>query len=1016
MFARTQIAALLFAAGVAAHAAPPRLLADYSHTAWTRLQGAPSDVVKFAQTSDGWLWIASPGGLQRFDGARFERVESLGGHRLQSSSTMGLLATRDGGLWVGHRFGGITALVNGQASEYGEAQGLPPGAVMSLTEGPDGSVWACVSGGLARRKAGAARFEPMAADSGLPPGPVRQVLFSRSGRQWVSAQGGVYWRDGEQRFRRAWPHLDLMAMAEGPDGTLWATDGKQNGYRVLPDAPAGNPAPRPALTANGIHFDRQGTMWLLKTYALERALAPAVGAGDPSQQLTRESGISGGLPQTWFEDREGNIWIGTSAGLDRLRRNRLRILATDAPLDHPGLLADSDGRVVVANQAGAVHSYSSRGELLRREANAMTAGYRAPDGALWFGNAKERWRRAPSGLVSWYPHPAEYADHDVQAMTLDREGRMWLTISRQGLFSADGKRWTKDGGVAGLPQGTAPTLATDSEGRIWVGYLRNRVAVIEQGQARVFGEADGIRLGNVLSLLVDGPRVWAGGEFGVGWFDAAGFHAVEAPLRGISGMARTPQGELWLHGAEGITRIAAGEVARLLAGAGRTVANGRAGRDGHALRFERFDAQDGLLGGAEQFRPLPSLVQASDGQLWFATASDVATLDPQRIARNALPPVVQVRALRSGGVSYAALPQVQLPQGSKDVEIDFTALSLSMPERVRFSYRLEGVDDGWQDVQGRREAFYTNLQPGSYRFRVVAANEDGVWNGDGATLQLDIPPTFIQTRWFTALLVLAGALLLAALYALRVRQLTGRMQDLLHERLAERSRIARGLHDTLLQSVQGLIMFFDRQAAHLPPGSEEKARVEQTLELADQLMAEGRNYIMDLRASGQPEELAQALRQYGQVLLNERFQFELLHAPRAMPPQVHGEVLSIAREALFNAARHAGAARVWLLLDYGASMFRLEVRDDGCGLQAASAAGAGPGRLGHYGLVGMQERAAAIGATCTISAPAQGGTLVRLQVPAQLAYVERRQAGWLARLRRWLPAAPPAPAGEPGSQ
>jgi signal transduction histidine kinase/ligand-binding sensor domain-containing protein len=998
MFLRPLIAAILLAAGMAAHAAAPRLLADYTHTAWTRLQGAPSDVVKFAQTSDGWLWISSPGGLQRFDGARFERVEALGGHRLQSSSTLALLATRDGGLWIAHRYGGITALAGGKVREYGQADGLPPSGVWDLTQGPDGTIWAAAGGGLAYLVPGAARFRQLASISGLS--GARQVFFSRSGRQWVSVPGGVYWRDPgpdpERPFHRAWPHLDLMSIAEGPDGTMWATDGNQGGYRLLPEAPPGNPVPRPVVSASGIHFDRHGSMWLLKGHALERLLVQPVRAGsddDPNQQLRRENGISGALPQTWFEDREGNIWIGTSSGLDRLRRNRLRILATSEPLDHPGMVPDSEGRVLVSNQAGGVFSYSSEGLPLRRETGFMTAGYRAPDGTLWLGNSNERWRRAPSGQMTRLPHPPEYADHDMQAMTLGPDGRMWLSISRKGLFAADGMRWTKDGGVPGLPQGLVPAVATDGQGRIWAGYLQSRVAVIDQGKARVFGEADGVHLGNVLSLLADGPRVWAGGEFGLGWFEAGRFHPVNAPLRGISGIARTPQGELWLHGSEGITRIAAPEVERLLADAGQ------------APRFERFDAQDGLLGSAEQFRPLPSLVQASDGRLWFATASDVAIIDPTRIARNRLAPPVQVSALRSGGVTYRPLPLVRLPEGSKDVAIAFTALSLSMPERMRFSYMLEGGDAGWQDVQGRREAFYTNLPPGSYRFRVLASNEDGVWNGEGATLQLEIPPGFTQTPWFIALLAAAGGLALAALYALRVRQITARMQDLLQERLMERARIARGLHDTLLQSVQGLIMFFDRQAARLAPGSEEKAKLEQTLQLADQLMAEGRNYIMDLRSSGPAEALAQSLREYGAVLLHEHFHATVKGSPRGMPPQVHDDVLSIAREALFNAARHAQAARVELLLDYGVHWFLLEVRDDGRGLGEVAPQ---EGRPGHFGLVGMRERAAAIGATCTVLSPPGGGTTVRLQMPAQLAYVERRAASWLARLRRWLPGLPPS--------
>jgi signal transduction histidine kinase/streptogramin lyase len=988
--------ALLAALAIqAVHAAAPRLLSDYTHTAWTRLQGAPSDVVKFAQTSDGWLWIASPSGLHRFDGARFERIEALAGHRLQSSSTMGLLATRDGGLWIGHRFGGVTAFVDGKVREFTPADGLPASAILSLTEGPDGAIWVAAGGGLAQLRPGAARFERVAAQYGLPDTSARQVFFSSSGRQWVSLQGGVYWRDpGQQQFQRAWPHLDLMSIAEGPDGTMWATDGNDRGYRLLARAPDGKAAPRAEVAANGIFFDRNGTMWLLKAHALER-LAPGAREGDAAQQLTRESGISGGLPQTWFEDREGNIWIGTSAGLDRLRRNRLRLLATPEELDHPGLLADSDGRVLVGNMAGAVYSYASDGTRLRREASSMTAGYQAPDGTLWIGTASERWRRAPSGLLLRFPHPPQHAQHDVQAMTLDREGRMWLSISRKGLFMAEGNTWRKDGGVAGLPQGLAPAVATDGMGRIWVAYLGSRIAVIEDGKARVFGPGDGVQIGNVLALHVDGPRVWAGGEFGLGWFDSAGYHAVGGELRGISGIARTPQGELWLHGIDGITRLPGAQVAQLLSG---TV---------QVPEFERFDAQDGLLGSAEQFRPLPSLVQGSDGRLWFSTANNVASIDPGNIARNALAPAVQIRSLRSGGVSYLPLSALQLPQGSTDLEIAFTALSLSMPERVRFRYQLEGVDPGWQEVQGRREAFYTNLQPGSYRFRVLAANEHGVWNGDGATLQLEILPSFTQTGWFDALLLAAAVLALLALYALRVRQLTGRMRDLHQERLAERARIARGLHDTLLQSVQGLIMFFDRQAAALAHNSEEKARIEQTLELADQLMAEGRNYIMDLRAEGDAESLAQALRQYGTVLLNERFSLTVNQAPRPLADHVQSEVLVIAREALFNAARHAHATRVAVLIDYASTMLEVTVSDNGYGL------GAGARLPGHFGLAGMQERAAALGATCSIVSPPQGGTTMRLQVPAQLAYAERRAGTLLGRLRRFLPRTASATAASP---
>jgi signal transduction histidine kinase len=324
-----------------------------------------------------------------------------------------------------------------------------------------------------------------------------------------------------------------------------------------------------------------------------------------------------------------------------------------------------------------------------------------------------------------------------------------------------------------------------------------------------------------------------------------------------------------------------------------------------------------------------------------------------------------------------------------------------MPERVRFRYRLEGVDRGWREAEGPRAAFYSNLQPGSYRFQVAAANEDGVWNEEGAAVRVTIPPTFTQTPWFAALLATLAALALWSAYVLRVRHLTARMRDRLQERLLERARIARGLHDTLLQSVQSLIMFFDRQAQSLPRDAQERRKIEQTLELADQLMIEGRDYIMELRSGDTLDDLPSALRTYGGMLLHERLQMEVHGKPRALLLNVHCEIHAIAREALFNAARHAQADRVEVMLDYAPDCFTLRIRDNGCGLaREVSQSG---GRPGHYGLVGMRERAAALGASFTVDSAPGMGTAIQLSLAAHLAYVERRGA-WLTRLlpRSWL--------------
>ncbi|AVR94532.1 sensor histidine kinase [Pseudoduganella armeniaca] len=964
-------------------------LGDYAHTAWNGERGAPADVVQFTQTPDGWLWVSSPNGLFRFDGVDFQRMDSVQGHRLPSTSPLALLATRDGRLWVGDRFGGVSMFDDGRMRLFTAADGLPAGTVLTMTEGPDGSVWVATATGLGHLAPGATRFRRVGRAEGLPEASTRQVLFGRDGRQWVSVAGGVYLRErGGVRYRRAWPYIDLMALAEAPDGTIWGSDGIDKHYRVLADAPPGNSAPHAELGGNGALFDRAGNMWILKVNALELRKPPYVGSAAGALQLSKANGMSGPLPQTAFEDREGNLWVGTSAGLDRLRRTRLHSVPAATPFDRPSVLGDGDG-VVIGDRRQALRRYTIAGAQETLGQLELTCSYRAPDGTLWFADRKARWRRGASGTLTELPHPPGLGDHDTQAMTVDGHGRMWISLPGAGVFRIDGDRWRKGGDVAGLPDGWAMSLATDDAGRVWAGYLRNRIALIEAGRARVFGTAQGLQLGHVQVLLPDGPRVWAGGQNGLAWFDGRRWHDVtpagERPLRGISGLVRTRTGELWLHGADGISRVAAADVERLLREPARP------------LPYERFDALDGLVGSAEQLRPLPSLTQSADGRLWFATASEVASLDPARIARNPLAPPVQLLTVRAGDAGYPAQGEVRLPVGSRNLRIAYTAPSLAMPERVRFRYRLEGFDERWQEAGTRREAVYTNLGPGSYRFRVIAANEDGVWNQDGATLALVVPPRFVETGWFTASMVLLAGLLLGSLYVLRVRRLTARLQDLMQERLAERERIARGLHDTFLQSVQGLVMLFDQQARSLPPGSEQRTRIEQTLDLADELMTEGRDCIADLRAPGEPEELGQALAQYGTVLLQQRFTARIHGQPRAVTPRVRDEVQTIAREALINAARHARASHVELVLDYRADGLTLLVRDDGCGMPTALSS---EGRPGHYGIAGMGERARALGAQYTLLSAPGKGTSVHLTIPAEQAYAGQRSAALFQRLRQ----------------
>ena len=981
-------ACLALPSGALAALAP--LLSDYSHTTWGPPNGAPNDVVQFAQTSDGWLWLASPNGLYRFDGVRFERMDSVHGRRLYSPSVVGLLATPDGALWIGHRFGGVSQLKNGRLTVYRVDEGLLDGAVFSLARGPDGAIWISTTKGLGYLAPGAGRFISVGASSGLPRVLTHKVLFARDGRQWVATSSGMYYREpGRQRYQRAWPYVAVAAMDQAPDGTLWASDGISKHYRMHPAPPKGNSSPVPIAGGTGLHFDRDGVMWVLKDHALERRSAPylAWSDGDGSakteaaQQLGQHNGLLGSYPQMWFQDREGNIWVGSSNGVERLRRNRALALVAGTTLGRPGVIADANGRVLIGDVMGPLRSADASGIREVVAPMPLAASFRTLEGVIWISDDTARWRREADGSWTRFPLPPSLKGLNIFAMLPAADGRMWVSMQTHGLFRVDRDQWTSNGGLAGLPPVRAQVLAGDAAGRTWVGYVGGRIACIDQEQVRVYGEADGLKLGNVQSLLVDGARIWAGGEYGIAYFEAGRWVAVAAPLRGVSGMVRTPDGELWLHGAEGVTRISAAQVQALLAQPGR------------APQFERFDGPDGLGGGAEQVSPLPSLVQGSDGRLWFTTPSQVASIDPRRIPRNPLAPPVQIVSLRAHGRTYEG-PHIELPVGTDQLEIAYTALALLMPERVRFRYRLHGVDSQWHDAGNRRDVFFNNLGPGTFRFQVIAANEDGVWNDTGAQVTVTIPPRFVQTRWFLALMAVLGGLLLYCLYRLRLRQITRRMNDLVHARLAERARIARGLHDTLLQSVQGLIMFFNLQARRLPHEAQEREKIDQTLALADQLMSEGRDYILDLRAAAEPRELGEALRDYGNVLLQERLTVSIRGRPRTLVPLVRDELFAIAREALFNCARHAQATRVEVMLDYGHDRVHLLVRDDGSG-------GASE-RVGHYGLCGMRERAEAIGAALKLISNPGSGTVLDIVITGSHAYARMAGPKLLARLRQRL--------------
>jgi signal transduction histidine kinase len=543
---------------------------------------------------------------------------------------------------------------------------------------------------------------------------------------------------------------------------------------------------------------------------------------------------------------------------------------------------------------------------------------------------------------------------------------------------ADGV-WTPNGGRSDLPQLPLLSMLADAGGRLWFGYTDNRVALIEHEHLRVLGAADGLQIGSASVLYARNGKgdVWIGGPSGVAHYDGQRFRALIGedgdPFRGVTGIVETAAGELWLNGATGISRIAAAEIEQ-------------ARRDPqHRVRYHRFDSNDGLDGGASQVPPLPSAVETEDGKLWFSAGNTIVWVDPQHIHRNALMPNVLIRSVIANDRPFATTtdaPELELPIGTTRLQIAYTATSLSMPERMRFRYRLDGIDTRWQEAGTRREAFYTNLGAGTYRFQVIASNDDGVWNSNGATLIFTIAPAFWQTPWFAALCVLAVLGLLRLAYLLRLRQLSLRMRVQLGERHRERERIARELHDTLLQGVHGLVLRFQALSNQLPAESPLRQRMEFALERADELLIEGRNRVAELRStSSDVTDIGDALDLLGKELSQDRavdFHLTIEGAPHPLDPLAQDEVHRIGREALLNAFLHADAASINVRVIYNVGGMQLLISDDGRGIDDDILQS---GKPGHWGLAGMRERADRIGARLTFTSSPLNGTEIELKVP-----------------------------------
>lgn len=973
-----------------------RAIDQFYHTAWTVREGAPGQVTALAQTSDGYLWLGTQTGLYRFDGVTFEHYRPREGGDFLASSVASLYAPPSGGLWVGFRYGVASFVEGDRATHYAAPSGLPTATIYAIGGTPDGRIWAATFNGLARLDG--QRWSLVGASMGLPGNRARNLSVDREGRLWVATDQALAWlpRDGTHFELATHAVGRVNRIAEAPDGTIWVAEA-DGGVRPAwaGASPPEDHGPSLNLSSAGLLFDRDGALWMPtlgegirrvpRVSDLPRAQIEA--SGTAAQRFVERDGLSSDYLSAVIQDREGNIWVGGSRGLDRFRVSRL----LPAPLS-PGA---SDFALVAAKGHGVWVGTKNR-PLTRVDATrvqpgdfpeAITAASRDGE-ATWLAGPHGVWRLQDGMPERFASLPAE--DYTgVQAIAGDGKGGAWLSINRPGIYHYTEGAWVYDP-MPAIANDPAPlVLMGDSRGRLWMGFARNTIVIRDAGHDTQLGPSDGLAVGNVTALLVDGDTVWLGGELGIGVVVGRQARTIVTrgePLRGVSGLVRDARGDFWANTAQGVARLGAAHMARALQD------------PTYRPPFTLFDSLDGLPGTPAQFRPLPTAVVADDGRLWFATTSGVVSIDPADVPRNPLPPPVSIRSITTDAGSWPVAATVNLPAHTERLRIGYTATSLAMPERVRFRYRMEGIDTRWRDAGTEREAVYTDPPPGHYRFSVTAANEDGVWNEEGASVTIVVAPTFFQTPWFVVICMLLAFAALWLSFYVRMRRMEAQLRARLHERHAERERIARELHDTLLQSIQGLTMRFQAIANRVPAEQPLRIAMERALDRAEEALVEARDRVRDLRGhAGESFALDVALVELARVYATEHTVPVLVHAAidmRDMDPLARDELYGIAREAVHNAIAHAEASRIDVVIETEGGELVLRVRDDGRGIDDAVLRGGG--RAGHWGLRGIQERAQAIGGTAAFASRVEGGTEVIVRAAVDRVFPSR--ARWW---RRW---------------
>ncbi len=994
------------------HALDPNArITQYAHKSWRIQDGsAPSGMYSIAQTTDGFLWfLSAQGEIFRFDGVQLQLLP-LPAEARAIGRVRNILGDRTGGLWA-MGAAGVVHLKAGNVTAHFELQGLLPDS-NNVSLDADGSIW------IVRGQNGVA--EPLChvteralkcfgKPDGIPIAPVDAIVADGAGGLWLGGHTAlVHWHSGvSEIYPLQGPEPDsggpgILALARGPDGSIWVGMPAEASGRGLARLEKG--AIKSLITSSfdgsktgvfSLRFDHDGNLWVgTASKGVFRVHGSVV------DHYARTEGLSGDFVRAFFEDQEGIVWAASNNGIDSFHDLRVTTFSVVEGLGKDwatGILAARDGTVWVANAEsldriadGTVSSIRAGAGLPGRQVSSLLQDHA---GNLWVG-VDDGLYLFQNGHFRRLPEPNHQPLGLVVGITEDMDGNIWAEClgNPRRLVRIRNFQVREEVPSTKIPGGR---IVPDPQAGLWIGTRGGELVLLRHGTVQSFqlhSQRDGEA--NQVIALADGSVLAAydDGLFGLRQGKAQRLTTRNGlPCNNIISFIQDKDRNWWLYTKCGVVYLPDSELQRWWANPEAVV------------QTRLYDVWDGARPtGKATFNPAAS---SPDGRAWFVSGGIVQMVNPSNLSRKAPPAMAYIQLVTVDRKELPATSQLKLTPHPHDLQIDYTSPVLLVPQRVKFRYRLDHYDHDWREAGARRQAFYTDLPPGRYSFRVMACNSDGVWNENAATLDLTILPAYYQTNWFRAACVIAFLLVLWMAYQLRVRQVEQQFARTLEARVAERTRIARDLHDTLLQSFHGLLLRFQTVLHLLPQGTAPEARkeLESVIDQAAAAITEGRDAVQGLRASAfESGDLASAISSLGQELAAGgpsqgavAFRVTVEGADRKLNAVVRDEICAIAAEALRNAFHHAQAKQIEVEIRYDNQQFRLRVRDDGKGIDPAVLAA--QDRAGHFGLRGMHERARLAGGTLAVWSEAGGGAELELRIPAGAAYIKDAGRSWFAR-------------------